>query len=108
MAAATYGVLGQQKPSGSLLTTLYTVPAGRKTIARVIVCNQGAISLFRVVVEVGGAPDAPANYMAYDEQVNANDSVSSVPIGLNGGDVLNVQSDTGNVSFSVTGIEQDQ
>jgi len=107
MTAATYGVLGQQKPFGGTLATVYTVPSGRKTIARIIACNTGAPSAFRVAVEVAGEADSTANYWAFDEPINANDSLSSVPVGLNQGDVVNVQSDTGNIAFSVTGIEQD-
>ena len=105
---AIYGVLGQVQPSAGVLTTLYTVPAGRKTVCRVIVASTALSSLFRVSVGVAGAPDAPFQALAYDERIAANDSLSSVPITVNGGDVVRVQSDSGTLAFTLSGIEQDQ
>jgi hypothetical protein len=108
MALPTYGVLGQVQPAATTLATVYTVPNGRHTIARVIACNTVASAgAFRVAIEVNGEADNPANYVAYDEPINANDSLSSVPMGLNQNDVVKVRSVSGSVSFSVTGIEQD-
>jgi len=107
MAAAKYGVLGQLNPLGGVLGAVYTVPAGRKAIVRIIATNTAGVTTFRVAIEVNGEPDAVANYVAYDEPIAANDSMSSVPMGLNAGDVVNVQSFTGTIAFTVTGIEKD-
>lgn len=107
MAAAKYGVLGQLQPNGGVLATIYVVPMGRKTIARVIVTNTAGEAAFRCAIEVAGEADVPANYVAYDKSIDPNDSVSSVPLALNAGDVVNVQSNTGTCAFTVTGIEQD-
>lgn len=108
MASPIYGFLGQLQPSASSLSPVYTVPTGRRAIARVLASNAvGSVGAFRVAIEVGGESDAPANYIAYDMAIQPNDSVSSVPIALNAGDVVNVRSASGSVAFSVTGIEQD-
>ena len=49
MTASTYGVLGQGQPAAATLTPIYTVPTGRKTIAKIIVCNTGSSAdAFRV------------------------------------------------------------
>lgn len=108
MTAVKEGSLGQLKPAPSVLSAAYIVPAGRRAIVRVIVCNQALQTGVRVSVGPRGAADSPEQYMAYDEIVNQNDTVASVPIALNELDVVRVYSTSGSVSFNISGIERDQ
>lgn len=105
--AKAYGMLGQSAPAATTLTAAYTVPASKHAAARVIVCNRGALTTFRIAVSPDGASIDNSHYIAYDEALAANESVSSVPFTAGSGDVVRVYSGSGSVSFSVTGIEED-
>jgi hypothetical protein len=108
MASPTYAILGQVTPAAATLTAIYTVPIGRKATCRVICANGASPALFRVSVGVGGAADSfPLQYVAIDEPINAGQSLASVPLAVNSGDVIRVQSNTGQAAFTVSGIEQD-
>lgn len=105
--ARTYGILGQSAPGATTLTTAYTVPSAKHATARVLVCNRSTATTFRIAVSPGGASIADAHYVAYDQALDANDSVSSVAFTVSASDVVRVYSVSGSVSFSVTGIEDD-
>lgn len=105
--ATRYGMLGQAAPSAATLTTAYTVPAAKHATARVLVCNRGAADTFRIAVSPAGASIADAQYLAYGQPIEANDSASSVAFTVSETDVVRVYSTNGTLSFSVTGIEDD-
>lgn len=106
--ATVYGMLGQSAPAAVTLTTAYTVPAAKHATVRVVVNNRiAAIGAFRVAVSIDGAGIAAAQYVAYDQAIAANDSVASAPFTVGSTDLVRVYSDNGNMSFSVTGIEED-
>lgn len=102
-------VLGQIVPSASALTPLYTVPiATFASVSSVIVCNQNNINeiVFRISIAVSGATDAPNQYIYYDMPLSPNDTfITTVGLTLAAGDIIRVMSDTGNVSFSLFGVE---
>lgn len=100
-------MLGQSAPAATTLTTAYTVPASKHTSARVVVCNRSTADTFRIAVSPNGAGIANEHYIAYDQIIDANDSVSSVPFTASAGDLVRVYSAAGSLSFSVTGIEDD-
>ena len=107
-------VLGQLKPAGYTLSTLYTVPqgTGAKSVGTVVstlaVCNQGAANAkFRISIGVAGAADDPSQYVYYDEPVFAKKTfMATVGKTLGQLDVLRVYSDTGTVSFTAFGAEK--
>jgi len=108
MTAAVRGVLGQLAPAGSVLSTLYTVPALRNATGRVIISNRGATDTnFRVSVGIDGAADDNAQYIAYDKPIEGNDTGSTIAFMIGNDDVLRVLAGNANLSFSFTGIEQD-
>lgn len=102
-----YGVLGQAAPAAATLTDAYLVPS--KAMAhevRVISCNRGAsVAAVRISVAPNGEADALEQYIAYDKPVEPNDTVSSVELTLGESSVVRVRSDTGDISFTVNGIE---
>lgn len=102
-----YGMLAQGAPTAATLTALYTVPAAKHATVRVLVCNRGAADTFRIAVSPAGAAIANAQYLAYDQPLEANDSASSVAFTVAETDLVRVYSTNGTLSFSVTGFEDD-
>jgi hypothetical protein len=99
---------GGTLPPGGVLTDLYTVPPGTQTVvASVIVCNQLSTGgRFRISHAVGGAADTPSQYLAFDTRISPNDTVIlTMGIGMQPGDKLRVQSNSGGLSFNATGDE---
>jgi hypothetical protein len=105
--ATVHGMLGQSAPAATTLTTAYTVPAGKRATVRVLVCNRSSGDTFRIAASPNGAAIDNAHYVAYDQVIAANDSVSSVAFTVTAGDLVRVYSTNGTLSFSVTGIEED-
>lgn len=101
-------VLGQIVPSANTLTPLYTVPGGiSASVSSVIICNQNLTTiLFRISIAVNGEADDPKQYLYFDLPLESNDTfIATVGISLASGDIVNVQSDTANVSFNIFGVE---
>jgi hypothetical protein len=105
--AKTFGILGQSAPAAVTLATAYTVPAGKHATARVLICNRGADTNFRIALSPLNAAIANQHYIAYGQALAASDSISSVPFTVTATDVVRVYSTSGSVSFTVTGIEDD-
>lgn len=105
--ADVWGALGQSKPTVTLLSTGYTCPTGKHATVKVVVCNQGAATTFRVSHAPGGATDALSQYLCYDEPIGANQSLRLEPLTLAAGDVIRIYSGSGNLSFTINGFEED-
>lgn len=103
-----YGVLGQQAPAAGALVDVYTVPAGKVAHIRIAVANRSAVpDSFRVALSVAGAPIASSHYVAFDMPIAENDSVLSGPLVVKSTDVVRVYSGLGDLTFTVTGLEED-
>ena len=108
MPAAIRGVLGQSAPVASVLTVLYTCPPLRNALGRVIVTNRSlADANFRVSVAIDAAIDASEQYIAYDKVVLANDTGSTIAFWVGNDDLIRILASTASLSFTFTGIEQD-
>ncbi len=106
-AGEVTGALGQLAPGATTLTELYRVPAGKKVKnARVIICNRGAQTSFRVAHAVDGAVDDLKQYVAYDKIIAGQDTGVTVAFKLGADDVVRVYAGTANLSFTCTGIEE--
>ena len=108
MATTTYKVLGQQNPSATTNTTLYTVPSATSTvISSVTICNQASTAgTFRLMVRPAGASLTAVHYVAYDVAIAANDTIAlTLGITLATTDVLSVYASSANLSFSAFGSE---
>jgi hypothetical protein len=105
--ANTYKVLGQQAPSATTNTTLYTVPSATSTVcSTLVVCNRETGTTFRVAVRPGGATISSEHYLAYDTAIEGFDTIFlTMGITLATTDVVTVYSTSGNVSFSLFGSE---
>lgn len=106
--AIQYKVLGQNNPTATTMTVLYTVPPGKDAVCSTLnVCNMGATAAtYRIAVRPAGALLAPMHYLAFDAAVNPNDIVSiTIGISLSATDVIDVYSSNANLAFSLFGME---
>lgn len=105
----TLKILGQSIPVANVLTTLYTVPAATSaSISSLIVCNQNSSTFinFYVSLAIGGAADAPVQYIYYGLPLDGFDTfVATIGISLAATDQVRVKSNLGSVSFVLTGVE---
>jgi len=85
--ASTYKVLAQSAPSATTNTDVYTVGSGKSAVVSTItVANE--------------------DYIAYDANVPANDTISlTIGITLAATDVVTVYASTANLSFNIFGAE---
>jgi glucose-6-phosphate dehydrogenase assembly protein OpcA len=103
-----YKVLGQEAPSATSATTLYTVPSATQVVVSTIaVSNRAATSAtYRIAIRPAGATLADEHYIAYDSTVGANDSTMlTIGITLDATDVITVYASTADLSFSAFGSE---
>ena len=106
--ATAYKVLGQQAPSATTATGLYTVPASTETvISTIFVCNRGSTAAtYRISIRPNGDTQANEHYIAYDALLLANDSIAiTVGCTLDATDVVTVYASTANLSFNAFGSE---
>jgi hypothetical protein len=106
--AITYKVLGQSNPSANTNTDLYTVPSSTSAVcSTMVICNQAAsAATFRIAVRPAGASISTPQYISYDTNLNANDSITmTIGITLATTDVVTVRANTTTVSFNLFGSE---
>jgi hypothetical protein len=108
--ATFFKILGQSAPVSSTLTTLYTVPASANAVVSAItICNPNIATVVpvRVAAVANGTSISQKNYIIYDMNIPATDTVSlSLGMTLAQGDSIQVSANgTSNVSFSVFGSE---
>lgn len=106
--AITYKVLGQSNPAANTNTDLYTVPSTTSTVcSTLVICNQAATgATFRVAVRPAGASISTTQYLAYDSNINANDSITlTIGITLAESDVVTIRANSTTVSFNLFGSE---
>lgn len=104
----TYKVLGQNAPSATTLTTLYTAPAATSAVASsVVVCNRSATATsFRVAVRPAGAAVSNEHYLYYDVPIAGNDTfTATLGITLATTDVVSVYATLATLSFNLFGQE---
>lgn len=106
--ATSYKVLGQQAPSATTATALYTVPSATESvISTVCVCNRGAATgTIRLYIRPDDETLANKHYLVYDAEVAPKDTVF-ITIGatMNAADVFYCYASTGDFSFNAFGSE---
>ncbi len=101
------GILGQVAPAATTLTDIYTVPLLTVATMRVIVTNRSINSaLFRVAVSKDGDAIVDEHFIAFDKRIEGSDTGSTIGFAVSSGDIVRVESDTGNLSFTATGEER--
>ena len=89
------------------IVTLYTVPSATSTVcSTLVICNQGASTVFRVAVRPAGAALEAKNYLIVDNAINQYDSVFlTLGVSLATTDVVSVYAGATSVSFNLFGSE---
>ena len=106
--AITYKVLAQSAPSATTNTDVYTVGAGKQAvISTITVCNRaGTAATYRIAIRVAGSALSNEEYIVYDTQVPANDTISlTLGVTLGAADVVTVYASSANLSFNLFGTE---
>ena len=101
-------VLGQSALAATTLTDVYTVPAATSTtVSTLTVCNRGGASgTFRLSVAIGGAADTAAQYIYYDQYLDANSTfAATVGITLAATDKIRAYASSANFSVNIFGVE---
>lgn len=101
-------VLGQSAPSAATSTTLYTCPASTDAIvSSIIVCNRSATpTSFRLSVDVNGAGDSDADYIAYDVPILGNETIAlGQGVTLDASDLIRCYATLATLTFSAFGQE---
>jgi len=106
--AQTYKVLAQADPAATTATTVYTVPAATTAvISSVVIANRsGSAQTFRLYVRVAAAVLADTQYLAYDMNLPANDTIFlQLGLTLAATDLLCAYVSAQQVSINVFGVE---
>ncbi len=104
--ANAWKVLGQSAPGAATSTTLYTNPAATQTvISSVVVCNRSTVpTSFRLGVDVDGAGDTDADYIAYDVPIGANETIALAHgVTMDASDLLRCYATLATLTFSAFG-----
>ena len=107
--ATTYKILGQVSPTANTANTVYTVPAATSAVVSTInICNlDGVNRTYRVAAVKSGDVLASKHYIAYENVVPSNDSISiTIGVTLGANDSISVYANnTANLAFSIFGSE---
>lgn len=106
--ANAYKVLGQSALSATTNTDVYTVPSATETIiSTLIIANRGSSNTtYRVAIRPNGAAIANQHYIAYDVDIDANDSTTlTLGLTMDATDVLTVYTAGSDVTVNVFGLE---
>ena len=107
--ATTYKILGQEAPSDTANTTLYTVPASTAAIVSTITVTNitGTDTSFRLFVAPSAGAAGVGNAIAYDPTLSANSFISfTLGLTLGAGDKIVVRAGTSSaVTFQAFGSE---
>lgn len=103
-----YKVLGQREAAVTTEENLYTVPASTQAVCSTLsICNRAATaSTFRVRIRINGAAVHDQQFVCYDAPIAGNDTLLlTFGATLNAGDLVDVYSSSGNVTFQLFGSE---
>lgn len=106
--ADTLKILGQAALSATSNTDVYTVGVGKSaTISTITVCNRASTSCtFRIQTAIAGAASNTAQYIFYDQQLEANSTYGiTIGITLAATDVVRAYTDGASVSINIFGVE---
>ena len=104
----TYKILGQQNPSASTLTTVYTGPAATQAVVSTITCaNFGATSSnVSLSVHVANAAWAANMQIANNISVSTQNSLAlTLGVTLGAGDTIRANCSTANIAVNIFGSE---
>lgn len=94
---------------GAVLTDLYTVPASRRALIKLVRATNraGVAKTYRLAVSPLGAAIADAHYLAYDVSLAATVADEFGDFVMAAGDILRIYGADANVSFFISYYEAD-
>lgn len=105
----TYKIAGQSAPNADTNTVLYTVPVATEFVESTLtICNrnQNSADAFSIAVVKAGETLGDKHYLDFNKPVDARDSKEkTIGFTLSAGDSVVVWSSSGNLSFSLFGVE---
>ena len=103
------GILGQAKPGSATTTTLYTVPASTVTSFSISAVAIGAPDNVQIAITTTASAGNPNDYeyIEYNTTISSNGVLERTGIVADADKNIVVYSASGNVAFSVYGIEGD-
>lgn len=105
-------ILGQANPAATTAAEPYTVPTLKGAVVSTIsICNFGTTSAEVRIFIVNAADGTPQdkNVLMYDNPVNAKDTLTlTLGITMSNEDFVSVYSTSGDVAYSIFGVEFDQ
>ena len=105
--ASVWGVLGQTADASSEVT-LYTVPTAKIAKYYVTVTNRSTAGTFKLSHSPGGGATANEDYFAFDEAIDANQSLTSEIRTATATDVVRATTSTASMTVQIYGVEADQ
>lgn len=100
--ADNFGIIAQSAPSAATLTDMFT--GTTQTVATLIACNRSATpTKFRVSLAPAGAADSVEQYLFYDCDITANQTLELPKICFGATDVVRVYATLATLSFNLTG-----
>jgi len=107
--AQVVGLLGQSDPTAATDTTVYTVPASKRTRLFISFVNRHASTAdtIRIALVPSGESLSDEHYIKYEESIAANADDSTSTYLLNSGDFVVVRAANGTMSFTLSGFEDD-
>jgi hypothetical protein len=106
--ADTLKILGQAAPAATNTVDVYTVPGSTSaTVSTISICNRAATAgTFRVSVAIAGAALANAQYLYYDQSIDAYSTFTiTTGITLAATDKIRFYASSANMSINVFGVE---
>jgi hypothetical protein len=105
--ADTLKIHGQAAPAPGVATDLLTMGGIGGVVSTLQVCNYGSTpAKFRIWIAVAAAADDVKQRWYWDEPLAANRGFPiTTGITMGAGDVLRVQSDTGQLAFNAAGVQ---
>lgn len=106
--ANAYKILGQVADASANDVELYLVPAATEAIvSTIVVCNrEAAANTFRIATKSDNSAVANADYVAYDTNIGANDTITlTLGVTLQTGAEISVGASDANVTFQAYGTE---
>ena len=109
MAVSTYKVLGQQAPSATTATALFTVGASKQIVVSTItVCNRSTTTsaTYRIALRENGDALANKHYIVYDAPISPSETITyTIGLTCDASDILEVYASTANLTFNAYGAE---
>lgn len=98
-------ILGTAMPAANALGTLYTVPAGKRAVVNVSLCNRGVQTKVSLAVTASATPQ-DSEYIEFACPLPTSEVLERTALSLAAGQKVVAMSTTGTVACNVWGIEE--